>query len=246
MANERLRAAILENGLTAIRLAADLGVDVKTVERWVNGRMPYRRHRYALSSKLGVDEGYLWPDALARDQVIAASESELVAVYPHRSEVPRDVWRRLFESANEEIGVLVYAGLFLAEDAGLLKVFRKKAEAGSRVRILLGDQNHRYIAERGEQEGLGDALAAKIRNALVLYQPLRNVDGIEFRAHRTVLYNSLYRADDQIMINTHVYGVGASQAPVWHLRKLAGGEFASIYLDSFERVWDDAEPIPED
>lgn len=40
MANERLRAAILENGLTAPALASDLGVDIKTVERWVNGRVP--------------------------------------------------------------------------------------------------------------------------------------------------------------------------------------------------------------
>lgn len=246
MANERLRAAIVENGLTAMTLATDLDVDIKTVHRWVNGRIPYRRYRYALASRLGVDEAYLWPDAIARDQVIAASESEIVAVYPHRSEVPRDVWRRLFDGAAEEIGVLVYAGLFLAEDAGLQRVFRRKAKAGTRIRILLGDQDDKNISERGEQEGVGDAMAAKIRNALVLYRPLRDVEGIEFRMHRTVLYNSIYRADDQMMINTHVHGVTAPQAPVWHLRKVAGGELAKTYLDSFERVWQDAVPIPED
>ena len=113
MANERLRAAILEHGLTLNALASDLAVDIKTVERWVNGRVPYRRYRYALSARLGVDEGYLWPDALPRNQVTAASESEIVAAYPHRSEVPRDAWHRLFKAAKEEIGVLVYAGLFL-------------------------------------------------------------------------------------------------------------------------------------
>jgi transcriptional regulator with XRE-family HTH domain len=245
MANERLRAAILENGLTANALASDLGVDVKTVERWVNGRMPYRRHRYAVSSRLGVEERYLWPDALSRDQVVAASESELIAVYPHRSEVPRDAWRRLFDSGKEEIGVLVYAGLFLAEDSGLLKVIRKKAEAGARVRILVGDHDDLHIAERGEQEGIGDAMAAKIRNALSLYRPLREVDGVEFRMHQTVLYNSIFRADDQLMINTHVYGLTAPHAPVWHLRKVPGGEFANVYLESFEKVWDTAAQLPE-
>ena len=246
MANERLRAAILEKGLTANALASDLSVDIKTVERWVNGRMPYRRHRYAVSSRLGVDEGYLWPDAISRDQVIAASESEVVAVYPHRSEVPRDAWRRLLESGDEEIGVLVYAGLFLAEDAGLQKIIRKKAESGTRVRILVGDQDDAHIAERGEQEDLGDAMAAKIRNALVLYRPLREVENIEFRMHRTVLYNSIYRADDQLLVNTHIYGVPAPHAPVWHLRTVAGGEFAKLYLESFERVWNSAAPLPED
>ncbi|HET6292225.1 MAG TPA: helix-turn-helix transcriptional regulator [Kribbella sp.] len=246
MANERLRAVILEKGLTANALASDLDVDVKTVERWVNGRMPYRRHRYAVSSRLGVDESYLWPDALSRDQVVAASESEVIAVFPHRSEVPRDAWRRLFESGEEEIGVLVYAGLFLAEDTGLLRIIRKKAESGARVRILVGDQEDIHIAERGEQEGIGDAMAAKIRNALALYRPLREVEGIEFRLHRTVLYNSIYRADDQLMVNTHVYGFTAPHAPVWHLRKVPGGEFANVYLESFERVWDTAMPLPED
>jgi len=59
-----------------------------------------------------VEEVYLWPDALSRDQVAAASESEVVTVYPHRSEVPRDVWGRLFAEAESEIGVLVYSGLF--------------------------------------------------------------------------------------------------------------------------------------
>lgn len=245
MANERLRAALLERGLTPNALAVELGVDIKTVERWVSGRTPYRRHRYAISTRLGVDEVYLWPDALPREQVGAASESEILAVYPHRSEVPRDAWHRLFERAQEEIGVLVYAGLFLAEDAGLQRILRKKANAGVRVRLLLGDPDHRHIAERGEQEGVGDAMASKIRNALVLYRTLRGMDGVEFRTHRTVLYNSIYRADDQIMVNAHVYGVPAAYAPVWHLRKVPGAEFASVYLESFERVWQTATPTPE-
>jgi hypothetical protein len=178
--------------------------------------------------------------------VTAASASEVIAVYPRRSEVPRDAWRRFFESADEEIGVLVYAGLFLAEDTSLHRIIRKKAKAGTRVRFLLGDRNDPHIAERGEQEGIGDAIAAKIGNAVALYGPLREAEGVEFRMHRTVLYNSIYRADDQLLVNSHVYGLIASHAPVWHLRKVAGGEFASIYLESFERVWDTAVPLSED
>lgn len=245
MANERLRAALLERGLTPNALAVELDVDIKTVERWVNGRLPYRRHRYAVSTRLGVDEFYLWPDALPREQVTAASESEVLAVYHRRSEVPRDTWRRLFEAGDQEIGVLVHAGLFLSEDTGMQQVIRKKAEGGARVRILLGDPDDPHVVERGEQEGVGEAVASKIRNALVLYQPLRGVDNVEFRTHRTVLYNSIYRADDQVLVNTHVYGVSAPQAPVWHLRRVAGGELASIYLESFEKVWESAVPTPE-
>jgi hypothetical protein len=198
-----------------------------------------------LAIRLGRDESYLWPDALPRDRAAAVSESEIVKVYPHRSDVPADVWRQLFESGGQEIGVLVYAGLFLAEDAGLQRILRKKAKAGARVRILLGDPDDAQIAERGQEEGVGDAIAAKIRNALVLYRGLSGINAVEFRMHRTVLYNSIYRADDRLFVNTHVYGVPAAQAPVWHLRKVPGGELASHYLDSFERVWNDAIPMTE-
>jgi hypothetical protein len=58
-----------------------------------------------------------------------------------------------------------------------------------------------------------------------------------------VLYNSIYRADDQLMVNTHIYGFTAPHAPVLHLRKVAGGSMVSNYLDSFERVWDSANPL---
>jgi hypothetical protein len=243
MPNDRLRTSLLERGLTPADLAAALDVDPKSVERWIAGRTPYRRHRYAVAAQLGVDEAYLWPDALSRSQVADASESEIVHLYPHRWSVPRDIWGRLFAAASQEIGVLVYSGLFLSEDAGVRKTFREKADAGVRVRILLGDPASESVAQRGADEGVDDAMAAKIRNALVLYQPLRDLDGVEFRLHETVLYNSIYRADDQVLANTHIYGFTAAQAPVLHLRRVAGGSMVSTYLDSFERVWDGATPL---
>lgn len=237
---------MVEHGLTHHALAAELGVNVKSVERWVAGDIvPFPRNRHRLATRLGRDESYLWPNSRTRDQAAALAESELVRVYPHRADVPADEWRQLFESGDAEIGILVYAGLFLAEDSGLQRILRKKAKAGTRVRILLGDPDDAHIAERGEEEGIGHAISAKIRNAQVLYRGLMDAPGIEFRLHRTVLYNSIYRADDRLFVNTHIYGLPAAQAPVWHFRKIPGGELAGHYLDSFERVWDDATPMTE-
>jgi transcriptional regulator with XRE-family HTH domain len=246
MPNERLRAALLENGLTPAALAEYLGVDHKTVERWITGRLPYRRHRYSIAVRLSVEESYLWPDALTQDQVSAASESEVIAIYPHRSDVPRETWRRFFDSATSDIGILVYAGMFLAEDASAQRLLIDKAKSGVRVRVLLGDPGSPEVAERGHDEEIGEAMAAKTRNALVLYRPLRAIEGAEVRLHQTVLYNSIYRADNQLLVNMHVYGVPAYSAPVLHLRKIAGGEIAATYLDSFEHVWDSASPVGED
>jgi transcriptional regulator with XRE-family HTH domain len=243
MANERLRSALLEHGITPEALADAVDVDPKTVERWVSGRIPYRRLRYAVAALLQVDETYLWPDALSPEQAASASESEIITVYPHRWAVPRDAWGHLFSTAEEEIGVLVYSGMFLADDAGLLRLFTDKAKAGVRVRILLGDPDSEHVAQRGTDEGINESMAAKIRNVLVLYQPLRAFQGVEIRLHRTTLYNSIYRADDQLLVNTHIYATPAGNAPVLHLRKVAGGGMVTTYLDSFERVWNDATPV---
>jgi hypothetical protein len=243
MPNDRLRTAMLERGVTPTELATALQVDPKSVERWIKGRLPYRRHRYAVAAHLGVDEVYLWPDALTPDQVANASESEIINVYAHRWTVPSDLWRNFFDEADQDIGILVYSGLFVCEDAGILRILRKKADAGATVRIVLGDPDSEEVAQRGADEGVGDGMAARIRNAIVLYRPLFGVDRIEFRLHRTVLYNSIYRADDQLLVNTHIYSFPASQAPVLHLRRVAGGDMVTTYLDSFERVWEDATPL---
>jgi transcriptional regulator with XRE-family HTH domain len=243
MPNERLRTAILEQGLTPAKLAEAIEVDPKSVERWIGGRMPYRRHRYAVAARLGVDELYLWPDALSAEQVASASEGEIIHVYPHRSLVPFELWRNVFANAEDEIGILVYSGLFVAEDAGMQRIFRQKAQDGVRVRILLGDPDSDVVAQRGSDEGVDGLLTAKIHNAVVLYRPLLAVQGIEFRLHQTVLYNSIYRSDEQVLVNTHIYGFPAAQAPVLHLRRTAGGGMVSTYLESFDHVWDNARPL---
>ena len=36
------------------------------------------------------------------------------------------------------------------------------------------------------------------------------IEGVEFRFHRTILYNSIYRGDDHLLVNTHIYGVPAA------------------------------------
>lgn len=247
MKNERLRTALLQAGVTPTELADAVGVDVKTIERWIgSSRIPYRKHRYLAAKRLQVDETYLWPDALAPGQVADASESEILTVYPHRWAVPRDTWARFFDTAEQEIGVLVYSGLFLAEDVGMQRLIRDKADAGVPVRILLGDPDSPAVASRGADEGIDDAMAARIRNVIALLRPLRQVEGVEVRLHGTVLYNSIYRADDELLVNTHIYGRGASQAPVLHLRRVLGGGMVTAYLESFDQVWAGARVLDPD
>ena len=85
-------------------------------------------------------------------------------------------------------------------------------------------------------------MPAKVRSAIIAYRPLAKMENIEVRLHDTILYNSIFRADDQLLVNTHIYGTMANNAPVFHLRKIAGGDMVNTYAESFERVWDGAQP----
>lgn len=241
--NETLRQALIRARLREDDIAARLDVDPKTVRRWLNGRVPYPKSRASLADLVGAEESDLWPGA-GGPLTSGTKPEELGAVYPHRWAIPRDVWRRFFGSAERQICVLAYSALFLAEDTGLLGLLADKANCGVRVRLALGDPNSHYVAQRGQEEGIGDAMAAKVRNALTLYRPLAVIENFEIRLHQTVLYNSIYRADDQLFVNQHAHGVPASNAPVFCFRESGDwDDMPAAYIASFERVWTTAREV---
>ncbi|WP_181763698.1 XRE family transcriptional regulator [Streptomyces albidus (ex Kaewkla and Franco 2022)] len=244
MANERLRGAIVEQRMTLDQVAEELEVSTKTVERWVTtGRIPYQRHRLAAATLLKREVSYLWPSERVVAEVTESSSAEIVKVYPYRAAVPQGLWPQLYAKATQHFDVLVYSGFWLTEDPAFLRVVREKAADGVPVRFMLGEPSSPQVAQRGEDEGIGTSMGAKIRNALVNYRPFFRLPGVEFRLHSTTLYNSIYRADTELLVNPHVYGVGAWGAPLLHLQRVPGGELADTYLESIERVWEEARPI---
>ncbi len=128
MANERVRATVYQAGLGVDDVAEALGIDRKTVERWIDGHVPYRRNQHALAKLLSVDPGYLWP-ATSADEARALGMAELLAIWPVRSLVPNTTWVDLFEQAKQSIDILVFAGFWLSEDPAVRGVLADKAEA---------------------------------------------------------------------------------------------------------------------
>jgi transcriptional regulator with XRE-family HTH domain len=237
--NERLRRAISDSGLRLHEVAAEVGIDVKTAERWITkGRVPHPGNRASIARLLSVDEAVLWPQ-LADAAAQAASDAELLRVYPHRGAVPAGCWYELIGSAHEHVDVLVYSGLFLLDGrADLPGLLRSKASEGVHVRLLYGDPDSDAVALRGSEEGIGDGLAARIRLSLSYIEPALEAPNVRVRLHDTTLYNSIYRYDDEMLVNTHAYGVGAAHSPVLHLRRTPSGRLFEQYMASFERVWD--------
>jgi transcriptional regulator with XRE-family HTH domain len=233
--NENLRRALLRARLTDEDVAAQLEVDPKTVRRWLEGRIPYLRHRWALAGLLGLDEADLWPEIPAALAVRSRPE-EIRAVYPSWQTVPREVWLGLFTSAEHEIGILDDTGLLLADHA-ILSVLADKARAGVKVRVCLRDPYHSAIAEPRNDRAMPYAVSAEVRDALSWSGPLRDT-GVQIRLHTAALYQSIYRGDDQLLVVQRAYGISATRAPVLCLR--ASGECSGMipaYLGSFERIW---------
>ncbi|GAA4755022.1 DUF5919 domain-containing protein [Actinomycetospora chibensis] len=244
MANERLRDALHRGGTTLEDIAQRTGVDPKTVERWITqDRVPYPRHRRTVATVLAEAESYLWPSANSDQKIEEASNSEVVKVYPSRNAVPRELWDRLLSEAGSRVDILVYVGMFLTENPALLPALREKGSAGGRIRLLFGDPNSREVMRRSTDEGIGrNAISAKIRNALAFFGRIADAPGIEIRCHSTTLYNSIYRYDDEMIVNPHVYGAPAPHAPAMHLRRLSAGLMFETYAQSFDTVWEAAKP----
>lgn len=243
--NERLRTTMMRRGVTTEDLAAECGIDVKSVERWISlNRVPHRQHRWAAAKLLESDEVYLWPGALKQaTRRRDASKSELVELYPDRASVPRETWLRLLNDARKNVDVLVHSGTFFAQvQPRIARMLKSRADDGVQIRLCFGDPEGESVAVRDREEGLGGTLQAKIRASLTYYNTLIETENVEIRLHDTTLYNSLFRYDDDVMVNNHVYGEPASLNPTLHLRRIDGGLLFDHYSSSFDRVWDTAKP----
>ncbi|AUA11827.1 hypothetical protein CFP59_03945 [Streptomyces malaysiensis subsp. malaysiensis] len=191
-----------------------------------------------------MEESFLWPVAKSRaGQSGVGVGIELVGTYQNRASVPRDLWLSLLQGAQERIDVLVFSGTFFAQsNPHVAKMLTERAAAGTQVRLCFGDPQGQAVAIRGREEGIGDTLAAKIRASLTYYRPLLPEAGCEVRLHDTTLYNSLFRYDDNLMVNPHVWGQPASANPLFHLKRAEANGWFDNYAHSFDAVWVGARP----
>jgi hypothetical protein len=134
--------------------------------------------------------------------------------------------------------------MFLTEKPNLLTQLRSKAQAGARVRLLFGEPGCSAVEQRSGDEGIGrSTISAKIQHSLAYFAPVADEPGIEIRKHDTVLYNSLYIYDREMIVNPHIYGKTAPHAPAIHLRSIGAGDLFSMYTESFDAVWRAAKPL---
>ena len=111
------------------------------------------------------------------------------------------------------------------------------------MRIAFCDPECMQVRTRGDEEGVGEGLAARIRYALAWHRPIFGSPNLSIAFHSTVLCNSILRFDDQMLVNPHIYSMPTFRAPVLHLRRIDGGPLFNTYVDCFEHAWARSRPF---
>lgn len=240
--NERLAEAMARVGKSSTDLAAVLEVDPKTVDRWVAdvARKPRAHSRHKVADELHVPAVMLWPGATNGSQMM----DELVAVYPSRAAMPSGIVMSLLSTVQRQVDVLALAAIYLWDAVpGFAPMLAAKARADVTVRLCLGNPAGESARVRGAEEGIGGLLAARCELAAKYAKPVVDADPQSLRLHDTTLYASISRFDDDLLVNWHLYGAPAAESPVLHLRHASSHGLAEAVASSFERVWDDAQPV---
>lgn len=236
MRNERLREAIAALGMKINDLGPVVGVNAKTAQRWVyEGRTPRRRTADRVSHHLGVPVDWLWPEIDGDENRVP---TDLIRLYPHRLDAPRQLWLELIRGARSEIDILAIAGLFLLEDnPGVIGLLKRKAEAGVQLRVALTDPDSAALRRRSGEEMLFDVLVNRAEMARDALDPLFTTAGVEYRPHTATVYTTIFRCDEQMLVNHHLFGIYGYLAPLMHLKRTDDGGLFDMFRSSFDRVW---------
>jgi len=243
VANNALRQAMTSARMTERQLAEAVGVDEKTVSRWVAqpGRLPHPRHRYATADALGVDETMLWPQAV-RSAIKTGADREIVAVYPFRSACPRSLWRDLITGAKHELFFGGYTNYFLWLDQNNLGgALRRKAEQGVRVRFLVGDPDSPVTREREEIEGVALTVSTRIRVTLdELGKLLPTVEGRFSDRH---IATSVFLFDNDALVSIHVADLLGHDSPTLHICRQGPDGLYDRFASHVEHLWEKGREI---
>jgi len=245
MPNVLLVNAMQARRLSERELAERVGVDWRTVQRWVSdsARTPQPRLRWKVAAELQVSEGDVWPNV--RQVVKVGADKEVAAVYPSHSAVPPTVWQKLVTEARREIVFCDTVSYWYWYDVpDLTRILREKAEAGCRVRVMVGDPADPVVRADEAATDIPLTLSSRIEQTLHLVEPLRDI--VQVRQTMAGWGRSVYRGDDDAVAHWWLHGQMGIDFPAMHLRRRqSGGLFDQVAVRHVEALWEAARPVWE-
>jgi transcriptional regulator with XRE-family HTH domain len=243
MTNDLLITAIRAAGLDPDQLADVAGVDPRTAQRWLGGRVPHPRYRQKIAEALHVEELELWPETGRRRS--PGDVDEIAGAYARRSDPGVPDWRALLHDAEQHVDLLGYSLHQITEARAITKTLAGKAHAGCQIRIALADPDSAQVAAVELQQRPSGRLGGRIHGSLERLAPLAAEPGIELRQHTVAASHTILRFDDQLLLTVHMYGTPGFQAPLIHLRRKRDYGLFDQLAKHFEDVWQRAVPIGE-
>lgn len=234
---------MLRAQLDSAALAAAVGVDAKTVNRWLAGRVPHRRTRFAVAQILEESETTLWPQTRPDLSAGAPATAEVLGAYGHRADLPNELWISLLLKATEQIDLIGYAYPFVLELLpNAADIIAAKCGNGARARLAFADPDCAHVIERDNLEQMHGTLPGRIRNALSMLGQLTTTPGCGIGLHTMHLYNSVFRFDDQMIVTPYLVRARGYQHPALHLRSLSRHGIFASFADQVEQIWDTTTP----
>lgn len=243
--NTPLQTAMADARMTAGKLARIVGVDVRTVDRWLINplRAPHPTTRADVARALGVSESVLWPKAV-RAAVKVGADREIVAAYPYRNACPTSVWSTLIDSASTSIVFAGYTNYFLwQEQSRLADRLKAKASAGCSVRFLVGDPASDVTRRREEIEGVPLTVGTRIRITLDALQRMGDVPGVEARFSDDHIALSVFMFDDEMLVTPHLSSLLGHESPMLHLRRLGDYGLYDRFAGHVAALWEGGRPV---
>lgn len=144
MTRSHLAVRLDAAGLTVEQFADIVGVDPKTVQRWVAGRTPHRRHRAAAARALDTSEHDLWPDEIpAAAGEDPARRGDVIASWAMADQPGAPDLAEVVASAGGPVEVLDNANRLLGDEL-MIAALIQAASQTSPVRVLV-DAPHREL-----------------------------------------------------------------------------------------------------
>lgn len=210
MANDNLRHALDSADLQPDHLAELIGVDIRTVRRWLSGRPPYPRHRTKIARALQIPEQALWPDLPPPTHPQAR---DLINGYPDPDTIGIPSTESLIQAAGEQIDLLDHTLADYLQPAAMTELLLAKARDGVQVRIM--------VSEPGQH-----------------LTPLVGQQGIELRAVDPDDHHILHRYDNAMLLTLPLPGELDEPPALLHIQRRGPDGLFDRYAAYYQDTWE--------